>query len=353
MDHLFAPLTLRNVTFRNRIGVSPMCMYSSVDGFANDWHLVHLGSRAVGGAGFVIAEASAVVAEGRISAGDLGIYSDEHVAGLKRVTDFIHEHGSVAGIQLAHAGRKASTQVPIDGGKPLSAADGWQVVGPSPIPFADGYQTPRELTVAEIGDHLAAFAAAAKRALAAGFKVIEIHAAHGYLISEFLSPLSNHRTDQYGGSIENRSRFLLEITDAVRTAWPAELPLFVRLSATEWVEGGWTVDDSVTVSRWLAERGVDLIDCSSGGNTPTLPPAIGPGYQTALAAKVRAEAGVATAAVGMITSASQADHIVRTGQADIVLLAREMLRDPYFPVRAARELRQKVEPPAQYGRAWL
>ncbi|HEY3330826.1 MAG TPA: NADPH dehydrogenase NamA [Capsulimonadaceae bacterium] len=352
-SHLFSPLTLRDVTLKNRIGVSPMCMYSSTDGLANDWHFVHLGSRAVGGAGLVIFEASAVEADGRISPGDLGIYSDAHIDGLKRVVDFIHAHDSVAGIQIGHAGRKASTAVPADGGAPLAIGEGgWQVVGPSPIPFAEGYQTPRELTVEEIASITQSFVAAAKRADAAGFKVVEIHGAHGYLLSEFLSPLSNHRTDQYGGSVENRSRFLLEVVDAVREVWPAGKPLFVRISATDWVDGGWTGDDSVTLSRWLKERGVDVVDASSGGNVPAAPPSIGPGYQTELAAQIRHGAGIATAAVGMITSPAQADTIVRTGQADIVLLAREQLRDPYWPARAARELRAKITPPAQYGRAW-
>ena len=352
-DSLFSPLVLRGVTLRNRITVSPMCEYSSVDGFANDWHLVHLGSRAVGGAGLVFTEATAVVPEGRISPEDLGIWKDEHVPVLARITSFIREHGSVAGIQLAHAGRKASTAAPWNGGKPIGVEHGgWSpIFAPSAIPFDQGYQTPVALDHTEIRGLVSSFANAARRALDAGFQVIELHAAHGYLINEFLSPLSNVRSDEYGGSFENRTRVLREITEAVREVWPDSLPLFVRISATEWTDGGWDIEQSIELARMLAPLGVDLIDCSSGGNVPKVRIPLGPGYQVPLAERVRNGSGVPTGAVGLITSAHQADEIVRSGKADLVLLAREELRDPYFPLHAARALGTPIAWPKQYLRA--
>ena len=350
---LFSPLSLRGVTLANRITVSPMCEYSSIDGFANDWHLVHLGSRAVGGAGLVFTEATAVVPEGRISPEDLGIWKDEHIPMLARITSFIREHGSVAGIQLAHAGRKASTAAPWNGGKPVGIEEGgWTpIFAPSAIPFDSGYQTPVALDKAGIRQLVLAFAAASRRALDAGFQVIELHAAHGYLINEFLSPLSNARTDEYGGSFENRTRFLREVIEAVREIWPDSLPLFVRISATEWTDGGWDIEQSIALARMIAPLGVDLIDCSSGGNVPKVRIPVGPGYQVPLAERVRNEADVRTGAVGLITNARQADEIVCSGKADIVLLAREELREPYFPLHAARELGAQIAWPKQYLRA--
>jgi len=352
-DTLFSPLTLRGITLRNRIAVSPMCEYSSVDGFANDWHVVHLGSRAVGGAGLIFTEATAVTPDGRISPDDLGIWKDEHIETLARITRFVIEQGAAPGIQLAHAGRKASTAAPWKGGKPVSAAEGgWTpIVAPSAIAFDEGSQTPAALELVGIQDVISAFTSAARRARAAGFQVIELHGAHGYLINEFLSPLSNTRTDAYGGSFENRTRVLREIVVAVRGVWPEHLPLFVRLSATEWVDGGWTVENSVALARTLQPLGVDLIDCSSGGNVPKVRIPIGPGYQVPLAERVRRESGVPTGAVGLITEAKQADDIISEGKADIVLLAREELRDPYFPLHAAKELGVEVEWPKQYLRA--
>jgi 2,4-dienoyl-CoA reductase-like NADH-dependent reductase (Old Yellow Enzyme family) len=352
-DSLFSPLVVRGVTLPNRITVSPMCEYSSVDGFANDWHLVHLGSRAVGGAGLVFTEATAVVPEGRISPEDLGIWKDEHIPMLARITSFIREHGSVAGMQLAHAGRKASTAAPWNGGKPIGVEHGgWSpIFAPSAIPFDHGYQTPVALDHAEIRTLVSSFANAARRALDAGFQVIELHAAHGYLINEFLSPLSNVRGDEYGGSFEHRTRFLREITEAVREVWPDSLPLFVRISATEWTEGGWDIEQSIELARMLAPLGVDLIDCSSGGNVPKVRIPLGPGYQVPLAERVREGSGVPTGAVGLITGAHQADEIVRSGKADLVLLAREELRDPYFPLHAARALGTPIAWPKQYLRA--
>jgi len=353
MSALFTPLTIREVTLRNRIAVSPMCQYSSEDGFANDWHLVHLGSRAAGGAGLVIMEASAVEARGRISPQDHGIWKDEHIAFLARVTAFLRQQGAVAAIQLAHAGRKASTRRPWDGAGmvPLDAG-GWQPVAPSALPFQPGDPAPAELTRAEIAGLTGAFAAAAGRALEAGFQVVELHFAHGYLAHEFLSPLSNRRTDEYGGTFENRIRFALEATRAVRAVWPERLPLFVRISASDWVEGGWDIGESVEFARGLRALGVDLIDCSSGGLSPRQKIALGPGYQVPFAARIRREAGVLTGAVGMITTPRQADEIVRAGEADLVLLAREFLRDPYFPLHAAKALGDAIQPPVQYGRAF-
>ncbi|HWG36855.1 MAG TPA: NADH:flavin oxidoreductase/NADH oxidase [Terriglobales bacterium] len=355
-NHLFAPWTLRSIVLRNRIVVSPMCEYSSAEGFASDWHLVHLGSRAVGGAALVFTEAAAVAPEGRISPDDLGLWSDEHIPMLRRITTFIREKGAVPGAQLAHAGRKAATAAPWKGGKPLGVHEGgWEVVGPSPVAFAEGYPVPHALSTGEIAGVIADFVAAAKRALAAGFQALEIHAAHGYLINEFLSPLSNQRGDAYGGSLENRMRMLAETVEAVRGIWAAELPLFVRISATDWVAGGWTPSDSVALARCIAPLGVDVFDCSSGGNAVHAQIPIGPGYQVPFAAKLRAEAGVPTAAVGLITAPEQADQILRTGQADLVVLARELLRHPYWPLEAARRLGHSDDRlwPNQYLRARL
>lgn len=353
MSHLFAPLTLRGITLPNRIAVSPMCMYSSQDGFATDFHLVHLGGYALGGAGLVISEATAVSPEGRISPDDLGIWSDAHIEGLVRVTRFIRAQGSVPGIQLAHAGRKASTAAPGKGsGEVKPGAGGWQTVAPSALRFADNYPLPVALDAAGIRKVIDDFAAAARRALAAGFEVAEVHAAHGYLLHQFLSPLANQRTDEYGGSFENRIRLVLEVTAAVRAVWPEHLPLFVRLSATDWAEtGGWTPDETVALAARLKALGADLIDVSTGGMLATAQMPIGPGYQTAFAARVKHEAGIPSSAVGLITGAQQADHIVRTGQADLVMLARELLRDPHWPLRAARELHQPTAWPRQYLRA--
>ncbi|MGA7255533.1 MAG: NADH:flavin oxidoreductase/NADH oxidase [Terracidiphilus sp.] len=349
---LFSPLKLRNLILPNRIGVSPMCQYSSVDGFATDWHLVHLGSRAVGGAGLVIAEASAVTPEGRITPADLGIWKDEHIPDLARIVRFVHSQGVQAGIQLAHAGRKASMAPPSKGERLLSAVDGgWTPVAPSAIPFSEKYATPRALDEAGIDAVVEAFRVAALRALKAGFDLVEIHSAHGYLLHEFLSPLSNHRTDAYGGSPENRARLLLRVVDAVRGVWPEERPLFVRISATDWTEGGWTADDSVALARLLKEHGVDLVDCSSGGNVAGAKIPLEPGYQVWFAARIRREAGMATAAVGLITTPAQAEAIVAGGEADLVLLAREMLRDPYFGVHAAEALSETAGWPLQYLRA--
>jgi 2,4-dienoyl-CoA reductase-like NADH-dependent reductase (Old Yellow Enzyme family) len=353
MAHLFEPLTIRDIKFSNRVFVSPMCEYSSTDGFANDWHFVHLGSRAVGGAALVLTEATAVVPEGRISPQDLGIWQDDHIEPLARIVNFIHQQGSVAGMQLAHAGRKASTYRPWEGNGELpETAGGWKnVVAPSAIPFADHYPMPHALTIDGIKEVIKAFAAAARRACEAGFRVVEIHAAHGYLIHEFLSPLSNHRTDAYGGSFENRTRILREVVTAVRGSWPQGAPLFVRISATDWVEGGWDIHESVELSRQLKDLGVDLIDCSSGGNVAQAKIPVGPGYQTPFAGQIRKEARILTGTVGMITSPVQAEHVVATGQADAVILARELLRDPYWPLRAARELGQPILWPIQYLRA--
>lgn len=330
-----------------------MCQYSSEDGFANDWHLVHLGSRAVGGAGLIITEATAVSPEGRISPDDLGIWKDEHLTNLKRITAFLEAHGAVPGIQLAHAGRKASHHRPWDGGKSIApdAERGWQTVAPSPIPFIPTEPRPLELDADGIEKVLADFVAATRRALEAGFKVIELHAAHGYLIHEFLSPLSNQRTDQYGGSFENRIRLLLELVQRVQTVWPKEYPLFVRISATDWTEGGWTAEDAVALSAILKEKGVDAIDCSTGGNVAGAKIPLGPGYQVQFAEKVKKETGILTGAVGLITTPEHANEIVTSGQADLVLLAREFLRDPYFPIHAAQQLGAEITWPSQYERA--
>lgn len=349
---LFDPLQIRSIRFRNRIGVSPMCQYSSEDGFASEWHLVHLGSRAVGGAALVMTEAAAVVPEGRISPDDLGIWKDNHIEPLARCARFISEHGAVPGIQLAHAGRKASTSSPWKGHHPLSNKEGgWPVVGPSPIPFDAGYSVPAELSEMEIHGISVAFAAAARRALQAGFKVVEIHAAHGYLLHEFLSPLTNRRTDAYGGSLDNRLRFVRETVQAVRRVWPENLPLFIRISASDWAEGGWDATQSVELARQVKPLGVDLVDCSSGALVPGVAIPNTPGYQVPFAERIRRESGVLTAAVGLIRDSSHADQIIRNGQADVVLLARQMLREPYWPLKAARELGVKIEWPVQYARA--
>lgn len=353
MANLFDPLILRGVTLSNRIAVSPMCQYSSREGFATDWHLVHLGSRAAGGAGLVFTEAAAVLPEGRISPQDLGIWSDQHIPMLARIARFVRGQGSAPGVQLAHAGRKASTRRPWEGHGAVPAREGgWSnVVAPTSLPFAEGYPLPHELDDAGIGQILEGFAQAAARAQEAGFQVIEIHAAHGYLLHEFLSPLSNHRQDGYGGALENRTRLLREVVTAVRRVWPERLPLFVRISATDWAEGGWDIEQSVELARQLRPLGVDLIDCSSGGTLPHVEMPVGPGYQTPFAERIRREAGIPTGAVGMITSPAQADHILRTGQADLILMAREFLRDPYWPLRAARELGYYTAWPVQYLRA--
>lgn len=353
LAHLFSPLDIRGTRLRNRITVSPMCQYSSEDGFANDWHLVHLGSRAIGGAALVFTEAAAVEARGRISPQDLGIWKDEQIEPLSRATRFITQHGSVPGIQLAHAGRKASTRPPWEGGSFILPRDGgWQPVAPSAVPFRPTDPAPVALSGGEIRAVIDAFAAAAQRSLAAGFRVIEIHGAHGYLLHEFLSPLSNFREDEYGGSFENRIRLLCGVVDAVRSVWPEENPLFVRISSSDWLEGGWTIEDSVALAARLKTMGVDLIDCSSGGNVPHAKIPLSPGYQVPFASRIRSEAGIRTGAVGLITTPDQADAIIWQGEADLVLLAREMLRDPYWPIHAALPLGEKAEVPVQYARAF-
>jgi 2,4-dienoyl-CoA reductase-like NADH-dependent reductase (Old Yellow Enzyme family) len=349
---LFEPLTLRSVTFRNRVVVSPMCQYSAEDGIANDWHVVHLGSRAVGGAGAVIAEATSVTPEGRISPGDLGLWNDDQVAPLARVAAFVAAHGAVAGVQLAHAGRKAGTARPWEGGKSLAPGQGgWITEGPSAEPFAPGHGAPRAMSEAAIEAVIEAFRSAARRAHRAGFRLIEIHAAHGYLVHQFLSPLVNRRTDRWGGAFEQRTRLALEVTRAVRAAWPGELPLWVRISATDWAEGGWDVDQSVRLVSLLRAEGVDLVDCSSAGAVAHQKVAVGPGYQVPFAERVRRETGVRTGAVGLITEPGQADAVLREGKADVVLLARAELRDPYWPLHAAHALGVDAPWPVQYLRA--
>ncbi len=352
MSLLFSPLRIRSVEFRNRIAVSPMCQYSATDGMANDRHLVHLGSRAVGGAGLVVAEATAVTPEGRISAGDLGLWNDEQIGPLQRITSFIEAQGSVPGIQLAHAGRKASLTEPWNGDTQLPTQQGgWTTVAPSAIAYAADRATPRALTVQEIHDLVRAFGAAARRALQAGFKVLELHGAHGYLINEFLSPLSNTRTDEYGGSFENRIRFLVEVIQEVRKAWPTDYPLFLRISVSDWHPKGWTVEDSVRLVPIVKDLGVDLIDCSSGGNVADVKIPAAPGYQVPFSAAVRA-AGIPTGAVGIIVKAQQAEDILAAGAADMIFMAREFLRDPYFPLHAAADLGDDTLPwPVQYERA--
>ncbi len=350
---LFDSIRIRGLTIRNRIVVAPMCQYSSEDGFANDWHLVHLGSRAVGGAGIVFTEATAVEPRGRISPQDLGIWKDDHITRLKPIAEFIRCRGAVAGMQLAHAGRKASTARPWDGGGPLDLkSGGWPVVGPSPIPFDTGYPVPEPLAAEGIAALTRSFAEAARRAFDAGFQIVEIHAAHGYLLHEFLSPVTNRRTDGYGGPLENRTRLVREVARSVRAVWPEEFPLFLRISATDWLDGAaWDVEQSVELCRGLRTEGVDLIDCSSGGLVPSARVPLSPGYQVPFAERIRRETGILTGAVGLITSGAQAEMIVRHGQADMIFLARQYLRDPYWPIRAAQELREEATWPVQYLRA--
>jgi len=350
---LFTPLRLRGTQFKNRIAVSPMCEYSAEDGHPGTWHLVHLGSRAVGGTALVMGEATAVQAIGRISPSDTGLYLDSQADAWRPVVEFIHTQGALAGIQLAHAGRKGSTAAPWLGGAPVALKDGgWIPVAPSALAFDTGYPVPKALGVEEIGHIVDDFQGAAKRALRVGFDVVEIHAAHGYLLHEFASPLSNKRTDEYGGAFENRIRFGLRVTQAVREVWPENQPVFVRISATDWKEGGWDMEQSVELSRRLKGAGADLIDVSSGGIAPGVQIPVGPGFQVNFAAAIRREAGVATGTVGMISDPAQAETILRTDQADMVFLARELLRDPYWPRRAAQELGVKIRPPVQYERAW-
>jgi len=350
--HLFDSYTIRAVTFRNRIFVSPMCQYSSEDGLPSDWHLVHLGSRAIGGAGLVMVEASGVSPAGRITAWDSGFWSQRHADAFRRIATFIERNGAVSGIQLAHAGRKASTDVPWRGGHVIrEGPQSWQTVAPSPIPFREGEPVPHELTVDEIDEIVKQFVRSTQLALGAGFHVVELHMAHGYLLHEFLSPLSNVRTDEYGGSLENRMRFPLRVAERVRQTWPDHLPLFVRISASDWAEGGWDLPQSIEFAKRLRDLGVDLIDCSSGGAVPGAKIELGPGYQVPFSRAIRAEAGVATSAVGLITDARQADEIIRSGSADAVLLARELLRDPYWPLHAAQILGVDVPWPDQYLRA--
>ena len=350
---LFTPLRLRGTEFKNRIAVSPMCEYSAEDGHPGTWHLVHLGSRAVGGTALVMGEATAVQAIGRISPSDTGLYLDSQADAWRPVVEFIHTQGALAGIQLAHAGRKGSTAAPWLGGAPVALKDGgWIPVAPSALAFDTGYPVPKALGVEEIAHIVDDFQGAAKRALRVGFDVVEIHAAHGYLLHEFASPLSNKRTDEYGGAFENRIRFGLRVTQAVREVWPENQPVFVRISATDWKEGGWDMEQSVELSRRLKGAGADLIDVSSGGIAPGVQIPVGPGFQVNFAAAIRREAGVATGTVGMISDPAQAETILRTDQADMVFLARELLRDPYWPRRAAQELGVKIKPPVQYERAW-
>jgi 2,4-dienoyl-CoA reductase-like NADH-dependent reductase (Old Yellow Enzyme family) len=349
---LFSPLRLRERTFRNRVFVSPMCQYSAVDGMPGHWHLVHLGSRAIGGAGLVMTEATAVSPEGRITPFDTGIWTREQGAAFREIAGFLRQQGAVAGIQIAHAGRKASTDAPWRGGKPLdTGSGGWQPIAPSPLPFADGYAVPREMTEPDMERVRTAFAAAARRGSEAGFEVVEVHMAHGYLLHEFLSPLTNRRTDAFGGSLENRLRFPVSVARAVREEWPELLPVFVRVSATDWVEGGWDLPQTVALARELKAAGVDMVDCSSGGIVPDASIPAGPGFQTPFASAIRREADIATAAVGLITEPAQAEQIVSTGLADAVMVGREFLRDPYWPIHAARHLGVEIPWPSQYERA--
>jgi 2,4-dienoyl-CoA reductase-like NADH-dependent reductase (Old Yellow Enzyme family) len=351
MPKLFSPLIIKNISLKNRIVMSPMCQYSATDGFTNSWHEVHYGSRATGGTALILTEATAVAPEGRISPGDLGIWKDEHIIGLSRIVRFIHEQGSVAGIQLAHAGRKASCAVPREGGKQLEVKNGgWQTVAPSDIPFLEEDRTPESLNKEGINKVLSDFKAAAGRALAAGFKIIEIHSAHGYLLQEFLSPLSNKRTDEYGGTFENRTRLLNQVIASVKSVWPAENPLFVRISSTDWTEGGWTLEDSIKLAYTLKDPGVDLIDCSSGGNIHNAKIPAGPGYQVPFSEAIR-KTGILTGTVGFITNTTQAESILQEGKADLVFLGRELLRNPYFPLNAARELGVDIPWPVQYLRS--
>jgi 2,4-dienoyl-CoA reductase-like NADH-dependent reductase (Old Yellow Enzyme family) len=354
MPHLFDPITIKGITLRNRIGVSPMCMYSYTDGFSNEWQIVHLGARAAGGSGLIIAEATAVEPRGRITPFDIGIWSDAHIDPLSRVTSAIKKNGAVAGVQIAHAGRKASTGQPWAGGKPILPGTplGWQGVAPSPIAFNEGYAVPHELSVGEIHAIQDAFRTGAQRILAAGFEWLEIHAGHGYLMHNFYSPISNHRTDEYGGSFENRIRFLIETTRAIRPVWPEHLPLTARISGTDWTEGGWTVKESIELARCLKSEGVDLIDCSSGGGVFNAAIPVGPGYQVPISEAVRKGADILTATVGLITAPAHAEEIISNNRADLVLLGREMLRDPYWPLHAAQVLKQPAPVPPQYLRAF-
>jgi len=352
MSSLFTPLSLRELIIRNRIFVSPMCQYSSKEGMPSDWHMVHLGSRAVGGAGLVMVEATAVAPQGRISPDDSGIWSSEHAKAFAPIAKFIQERGAVPAIQLAHAGRKASTDLPWKGSGPLDAKNrGWQTIAPSALPFAAGHPVPREATTQDLEIVLGHFASAARRSIEAGFQVVEIHMAHGYLLHEFLSPLSNRRTDDFGGSLENRCRFPLRVARAVRDIWPEHLPVFVRVSASDWIEGGWDMEQTMDLARGLKGIGIDLIDCSSGGLLPEGAPPFGPGFQTPFATAIRRELNIPTGAVGFITDPVQAEQIVATGLADAVLLAREMLRDPYWPLHAAKALGADISWPVQYERA--
>jgi 2,4-dienoyl-CoA reductase-like NADH-dependent reductase (Old Yellow Enzyme family) len=348
---LFEPFAQRSLTLRNRLVVAPMCQYSATDGVPDTWHLVHLGSRAVGGAAVVLSEATAVSAEGRISPGDAGLWNDAQVAAWAPITAFIKAQGAIAGVQLAHAGRKASAQRPWEGGGPLAGA-AWPTVAPSAVPFDDGWHVPEALDEAGIAKVVDDFRATARRALTAGFQLAEVHAAHGYLLHQFLSPLSNRRTDGYGGSLENRMRLVREVVTAVREVWPDELPVWLRVSATDWAEGGWDVEQSVVLARQVKELGVDLVDVSTGGLVSGVKIPVAPGYQVPFAAQIRREAGIATGAVGLINEAAQAEAIVADGSADVILQARESLRDPYFPRRAAKELGAHIEAPLQYLRAW-
>lgn len=352
MAKLFSPLEIKDVVFKNRIFVSPMCQYACENGLPTDWHLVHLGSRAVGGAGLVIAEATAVSPKGRISPGDCGIWSDDHTGAFKPIADFIEAQGAVPGIQIAHAGRKASTDLPWRGGRPLAGGDGgWQPLAPSPVAFDKASPVPREMTAADMDRVAAEFAAAAERSLAAGFKVLELHLAHGYLLHEFLSPLANLRQDQWGGTLENRQSFPLRVAAAVREVWPENLPLFVRISCTDWIDGGWDLAQSIDLCGRLKALGVDFIDCSSGGTVPDAVIPAGPGFQTVFSAAIREAVGIETGAVGLITAPAQAEQILSTGQADAVLLGREFLRSPYWPLMAAADLGVDLEWPDQYKRA--
>ena len=351
MSELFSPLTIRSINLKNRIVMSPMCQYSARDGFANDWHLVHYGTRATGGTGLIIVEATAVCPEGRITPGDLGLWSDEHISGLQRITDFIHKQGSVAGIQIAHSGRKASCALPVEGGKQLDLnSGGWTAVAPSAIPFSPRERSPEMLTREGIDTVISDFSSAAVRAQKAGFRVIEIHSAHGYLLHEFLSPLSNHRSDEYGGSFENRTRLLISVAKAVREVWPDDYPLFVRISSTDYTDGGWSLDESIELAYLLKEAGADLVDCSSGGNIYNARIPAAPGYQVPFADALR-KTGIKTGAVGLITSALQAEEILREGKADLVLMGRELLRNPYFPLQAAKVSGEVIQWPVQYLRA--
>lgn len=352
MSRLFSPIRIRSLEFKNRLVVSPMCQYSAKDGVPNDWHLVHLGSRAVGGAAVVFTEATAVSPEGRISPADTGIWSDEHVKAFKRIADFITEYGALPGIQLAHAGRKASTKIPWEGdGEVTIGNGGWQTIAPSAVKFADNYPLPKEMTLSDIGVVADQFEEAARRSLAAGFQVAEIHMAHGYLLHQFLSPLSNRREDEYGGELKNRMRLPLEVAEIVRNTWPSDLPVFVRISVTDWIEGGWDLSQSVELAKELKKIGVDLIDCSSGGIAPAARIPVGPGYQVGFSEEIKKQTGVQTGAVGMITDALQAENILVKGQADVIIMAREFLRDPYFPLHAAKQLGDDPQFPLQYLRA--